>query len=118
VFPRSVVLITLLLLSHWTPTLQAAEHYVSPIGTGDGSKERPWNLATAFNNPPSLQPGDTVWLRGGTYGNGRSTIFTCNLQGTQQKPIIVRQYPGERAIINGGIENGRGVRGSGGGDLK
>ena len=105
-FLRSVVLISLLFVSVCAAPLHAAEHYVSPTGAGDGSRAQPWNLATAFNHPPSLQPGDTIWLRGGTYGNGRSTIFKCNLQGTQQKPIIVRQYPGERAIINGGIENG------------
>ena len=100
-FLRSLGLASLLFLSHWATPLQAAERYVSPTGMGDGSRDRPWNLAMAYNHPPSLQPGDTIWLRGGTYGNGRSTIFKCNLQGTQQKPIIVRQYPGERVTIDG-----------------
>ena len=44
-----------------------AGHYVSPTGspTGDGSAAQPWDLATAFSGPATVQPGDTVWLRGG-----------------------------------------------------
>jgi len=73
--------------------------YVSPQGTsgGDGSKSRPWDLPTALANAAGkIQPGDTVWLRGGTYkGNFRSM-----LRGTASKPVVVRHNPGERAIID------------------
>ena len=75
--------------------------YAAPNGSssGDGSSGRPWNLATALSGGNGkVQPGDTVWLRGGTYaGQFRST-----LTGTAAAPIVVRQYPGERAIIDGG----------------
>jgi uncharacterized protein YjdB len=75
--------------------------YAAPNGSssGDGSSGRPWNLATALSGGSGkVQPGDTVWLRGGTYaGQFRST-----LTGTAAAPIVVRQYPGERAIIDGG----------------
>jgi hypothetical protein len=78
----------------------AAAYFVSPTGSSsaDGSLPHPWDLGSALTNAAGLiQPGDTVWLRGGTYrGNFRST-----LQGTSAKPIVVRQYPGERAIIDG-----------------
>src|SRR2546426_459273 len=74
--------------------------YAAPNGSssGDGSSGRPWNLATALSGGNGkVQPGDTVWLRGGTYaGQFRST-----LTGTAAAPIVVRQYPGERAIIDG-----------------
>jgi hypothetical protein len=75
-------------------------YYVAPTGspTGDGSATRPWNLATALAHPAAVQPGDTIWLRGGTYTVGQ---ITSSLAGTVGSPIIVRQYPGERAIING-----------------
>jgi hypothetical protein len=74
-------------------------YYVAPTGspTGDGSASRPWDLATALAHPVAVQPGDTIWLRGGTY----SGTFTSSLTGTPAKPIIVRQYPNERAIIDG-----------------
>jgi len=75
--------------------------YVSPTGTsgGDGSSGRPWNLQTGLNGGNGkVQPGDTIWLRGGTYAG----MFTSSLTGTANAPIIVRQYPGERAILDGG----------------
>jgi Viral BACON domain len=84
------------------PTGSGVQHYASPTGasSGDGSMSSPWDLQTALNQPAAVQPGDTLWLRGGTYGNG-VTQFTSALTGTSAQPIIVRQYPGERATIAG-----------------
>lgn len=81
-----------------TPGVRAG-HYVSPSGSssGDGSVGRPWDLPTALaNTAGKVQPGDTVWLRGGTYKGS----FRSMLRGTASKPVVVRQYPGERAIID------------------
>jgi len=75
--------------------------YVSPSGSsgGDGSAARPWDLQTALNGAGGrVLPGDTVWLRGGTY----SGTFSGNLNGTAAAWIVVRQYPGERATLDGG----------------
>jgi hypothetical protein len=84
---------------------QGNEWFVAPDGTpqGDGTREKPWDLQTALSHPAKVKPGDTIWLRGGTYGTGGATIFTSRLAGTKDKPIIVRGLPGERATINGGI---------------
>jgi hypothetical protein len=92
-----------------TPTpspTQGAQYYVAPNGTssGDGSIGRPWNLATALSQPTTVKAGATIWLRGGTYGTGGTTLFTSKLTGTSSAPIIVRQYPGERATVDGGIK--------------
>ena len=95
-------------LLFFTASAWAADFYVGPAGAGDGSKAQPWSLQTAFSHPAALKPGDTVWLLNGTYGSGGSTVFTCNIHGTEAQPIIVRQYPGARATINGGIETGSG----------
>ncbi len=83
------------------------QHYVSPSGspTGDGSIDRPWDLQTGLSQSPAIHPGDKIWIRGGTYGHGRD-IFRSNLMGTAEAPIVVRQYPGERAIINGWLQVG------------
>lgn len=62
----------------------------------------PWDLQTALNQPASVQPGDTIWLRGGTYAG----IFNSLLQGSSTAPIYVRQYQGERATIDGGTAGG------------
>ncbi|MFL5732504.1 MAG: S-layer homology domain-containing protein [Chloroflexia bacterium] len=77
---------------------ETANYYVAPNGSssGDGSIGRPWNLQTALDGPSSVRPGDTIWLRGGTYVGS----FTSYLQGTSSAPIIVRQYPGERAVLD------------------
>ncbi len=79
--------------------LSAADFYVTPNGTlsGNGSTGSPWNLTKAFSHPSSVHPGDTIWLRGGTYTGHWSSV----LRGEPGKPIIVRQYPGERVTFDG-----------------
>ena len=63
----------------------------------DGSEAKPWKtLAHAI---AKLQPGDTLYLRGGTYYEH----ITVKLAGTEQKPITIRSYPGELAILDGGL---------------
>jgi hypothetical protein len=83
--------------------LGAAEHYVSPAATpqGDGSAQKPWTLEAALAHPKAVKPGDTVWLRGGTYRGA----FTSTLTGKPNQPILVRQFPGERATIDGTMSN-------------
>lgn len=78
---------------------RAGEFYVAPQGAanGDGSRTRPWSLAAALAGPPAIQPGDTIWVRGGTY-RGR---FASNLKGTASNPIIVRAMSGQSAIVDG-----------------
>ena len=91
-----------------TVTASSGTHagwYASPGGSsgGDGSAARPWDLQTALNGGNGrVQPGDTIWLRNGTY----SGTFSSNLNGTAAAWIVVRQYPGERATLDGGsIQN-------------
>lgn len=86
------------------PTWQATtEIFVSPQGTpfGTGTKALPIDLTTAFSGKRAIKPGDTVWLRGGTYVGK----FTSNLRGESDKPVIVRNYKNERAIIDLNIGN-------------
>ena len=100
---RAVVVAMLLCLGPVARPL-AAPFFAAPApaGTprGDGTRDRPWDLATALSGGRGrVQPGDTIWLRGGTYtGN-----FDGTLTGTSAAPIVVRQYPGERATIDGNL---------------
>lgn len=91
----------------------SAEFYVSPTGFpgGNGSLTSPWDLATALNHPPAVRPGDTIWLRGGTYRPG---VLQSRLTGTAAAPIIVRAYPNERVIIDGAGNGGFPALGVGG----
>jgi hypothetical protein len=88
-----------------SPTASAGRsHHVAPAGSphGDGSANAPWDLPTALNQPEVLQPGDTIWLHGGSY-KGK---FISRLAGTAEAPIVVRQFPGERATIDGNLNVG------------
>jgi PKD repeat protein len=77
----------------------ATDFYASPAGTssGNGSISSPWDLQTALNQTVA-KPGDTIWLRGGVYHG----TYSSYLNGTSAAPIVVRQYAGERATIDGG----------------
>lgn len=73
--------------------------YVSPDGlaTNDGSSARPLDLATALSSSSPVQPGSTIWVRGGTYRGA----FVSSLNGTSTAPIVVRAVAGERPILDG-----------------
>ncbi len=83
------------------------EFFVAPNGSasGRGTFEDPWDLQTALDQPPSLRPGHVVWMRGGTYAGA----FTSRLTGTPTSPITLRQYPGERATLDGGNSHGKAI---------
>lgn len=79
-------------------------YFVSPTGTagGDGSINDPWDIKTALAGPVALQPGDTVWMRGGVYGNARESL-PLEADGTAANKIVFRSYPGEWARVRGWI---------------
>ena len=82
------------------PTQTRAGYYVATSGSssGTGSVNSPWDLRTALAGASGrIQPGDTVWVRGGTY----SGAFTSSVAGSPGQPVVIRAYPGERAIIDG-----------------
>jgi hypothetical protein len=88
----------------------AADYHVAPNGSasGDGSTGQPWDLHSALLHPAALKPGDTMWLHGGTYTTTNGTVnphsFDCLLNGSRTGPIVLRQMPGEIAVVDGGIE--------------
>jgi len=84
---------------------RANNFYVSPAGSpsNSGSITSPWDIITGLGNS-TVRPGDTVWLRNGTYGSGGYTIISSYLTGTAVLPVYIRQYPGERATIDGGLD--------------
>ncbi len=103
--PRALALcVTLAFMTLFSASLSAAEFYVSPgaSSSGNGSYGNPWKLQTALNHPSAVHAGDTIWLRGGTY----TGTYTSLLTGTSSQPIVVRQYPGERATLDGGNSGG------------
>ncbi|MGD9496879.1 MAG: DUF1565 domain-containing protein [Armatimonadota bacterium] len=62
-----------------------------------GTQQRPWR--TINHALEQLQPGDTLYLRSGTYFE---SVY-CSVEGLPDAPITIRSYPGEQAVIDGGI---------------
>ncbi|MDZ4800706.1 MAG: Ig-like domain-containing protein [Bryobacteraceae bacterium] len=87
----------------------AADRFVAPFPTGqpagDGSVQRPWDLATALRaTSPVVQPGDTVYLRRGNYRPVDADTFAAAVSGTAAAPIAFRAATGEFPHIDGGFE--------------
>ena len=62
-----------------------------------GSERAPWkSLAHATRQ---LKPGDTLYLRGGTYYEK----ISLTRSGTTNAPITIASFPGELAVMDGGL---------------
>ena len=83
-------------------TVVANTYYVAPAPGGDnnndGSIQHPW--ATFKYAVEQLSAGDTLRLREGTYYESSVSIY---LKGTATSPITIESYPGEHAVIDGGV---------------
>ncbi len=78
--------------------VEGQSFYVAPAGRpgNSGSIDAPLDLAMALSDKSPAKACDTIWLRSGTYKGA----FNSVLKGAEGKPIIVRQYPGERATLD------------------
>ena len=74
-------------------------YFVDPKAGDDGNqgtKGSPWKTIT--RGVSTLKPGDTLYLRGGTYYEN----LNLTLSGTAEAPITIRAFPGEVPTIDGG----------------
>lgn len=82
------------------PLEKGPTYFVDPVRGADqnsGTDKAPWKtIARAIKE---LRPGDTLCLRGGTYFES----VTIASLGTAEKPITIRGYPGELAILDAGL---------------
>ncbi len=74
--------------------------YVATNGSAsnNGSIGSPWTFPAAMAATSTIKPGDTIWIRGGVYGNGKD-VLNVRFLGTEAQPILIRGYPGERATV-------------------
>jgi hypothetical protein len=92
-----------------TATSTAAEHYVAVDGqaAGAGTEAAPWDLESTLLGAQPVAPGDTVWVRGGTYKHldrqPGTNGYAVRLAGAEGKPIHIRPIPGDRVTIDGGL---------------
>ena len=62
-----------------------------------GTKSTPWK--TIQHAVSRVAPGETIYLRGGTYYEH----VTVPVRGSRKQPVTIRSYPGELAVIDGGL---------------
>lgn len=63
----------------------------------EGTEASPWQ--SVEHALSQLAAGDTLYLRAGTYYE----CVYCAAEGREDAPITIRSYPGEQAIVDGGI---------------
>ncbi len=93
---KTQILLTMLLISG---NIFAAEYFVATNGNDSnaGTKSSPFRTVQRGANA-AKNPGDIVSLRAGTYAGG----VTLRYSGVAGKPITLRSYPGEKAVIDQG----------------
>lgn len=87
----------------------AGSYYVSPSGSdsGTGSLTEPWR--TLRHAISQLRPGDTLYLRGGTYYEREIPV---KVAGTVDQPITIRAYENEAPVVDGGFKDFRSANNS------
>lgn len=83
----------------------AAQWYAGPDGksTNPGTREAPWDIASALDGRQKVAAGDTIYLLEGTYKRRPKELFEIRLAGSADNPIHIRPLPGKRARIDGGL---------------
>jgi len=108
-FPTGLSAVTLATL--FASGLAAAANFCVAVDGNDvnpGTKERPFaSLARAQN---AAIPGDTIYIRGGTYAmrenqisqktHNTASLFNLDKNGTEGKPIRYFAFPGERPVFD------------------
>jgi hypothetical protein len=92
----------------------AADRYVGPEGRKEspGTREAPWDIASALGGGQAVAPGDTILLLPGTYRRRPDEQFSVKLAGAEGKPVVVRPAPAgpapgapaARVTIDGGLK--------------
>ena len=78
--------------------------FVSPSGQAGaaGTEGDPLDLASALAGAAGrIHIGDKIWLRGGTYRPPNPNGFKSTIAGTAKSPVVIRNYQGERATLDG-----------------
>src|SRR4030042_6081029 len=76
-------------------------YYMATTGndtTGDGTIDLPWKTLTKANT--MLAPGDTLYIRGGTYTGAGVRMLAWTASGTEGNIITIANYPGETPIFD------------------
>lgn len=97
----SAFAITLLFVAH----AEAATYYVSTVGldSNPGTQQQPFR--TILKGVNVLQPGDTLYIRSGTYPERLLEVNFGSSGMSWASPITVAAYPGETVILKPTVGN-------------
>ena len=104
------IMLTLVLVLLFSSVAYADTYYVATTGSDSnpGTEAQPW--ASLDYADTQVSPGDTVYVRGGTY---RNEWVTLTRSGSPGNLITYKNYPGETPVIDatglsapGGYRNG------------
>ncbi len=122
--------LTLLCLAFTAPLRAEVRLYVSPTVMTPGQAS--WKLpAPTDTDGPLATPGQaltvlealrrsspsepvTIYFRAGTYRLDKTLTLTSAHSGTAQAPVVLRSYPGEKAVFSGAISINGWRQGEGG----
>jgi hypothetical protein len=99
------IALTILFFLTASSTIAAAEWYAGPDGkaANPGTKEAPWDIASALDGKRQISAGDTIYILEGTYKRRPTELFEVRLVGTAVNPIHIRALSGKRVRIDGGL---------------
>ncbi|UCF17827.1 MAG: right-handed parallel beta-helix repeat-containing protein [Phycisphaerales bacterium] len=102
---RYRLVLSLCLLALTVPVCSASRWYVAPDGksSNSGTRQAPWDIASALEGTQKVEAGDTVYLLAGTYRRRPKELYEIRLAGAEQARIHVRPEPGDRVRIDGGL---------------
>ena len=113
---------TLLVFLFVATNLVAEDFYLAPGGSNgnSGAIDSPWS--TFDHAIDQLDPGDTLFVRGGTYHLSQRVRIRANEGGTEENPINIWAYQEETPILDfgqmsnslWGSSSGRGIQIDGG----
>ena len=81
------------------PGLAITTYYVATNGSDSNSGSQNSPFATMTHAATKADPGDTVYVRGGTYRFSQEQYIGS--VGTSSNPISYQSYPGEKVILDG-----------------
>ena len=99
-FKKTTFLLILVFSCQVGSFLSAATYYAAQNGNDSNTGTLKSSWKTLGNSLSKLSPGDVLNLRGGHYYEAN---ISTGLDGTASAPITIQSYPGEWAVIDGGV---------------
>jgi hypothetical protein len=106
IFRIKYILISFFLIGAFYSLDAQTVYFVSPTGNNknSGTEKAPFRTIEMAQKKAREAKGNvSIYLRGGEYRLDKTLIFTSQ-DGNKDKHLTLRSYPGEKAVISGGVQ--------------